>query len=177
MGFCLGRTPLPALRRRWRVLRSYDRFFRGPVKHFEERIFNRIDRPYDITLSRVFARADSNKILLKVDIEGCEYRIIDAIAEFADRIVGLIVEFHDTEPLRSVFVEAIRKLQQHFEIVHVHANNTEGVGSDQLPELLEVTFVRRTRSQTLQRRTVLPLDGVDAPNIPDLPNYTMRFSA
>lgn len=177
IGVCLGRRPLRVLHSRWRLLKSYDSFFRGPVKHFEERIYNRIDLPFDITLSRVFERADSNKILLKVDIEGCEYRIIDAMAEFADRIVGLIVEFHDTDPLRSVFVDAIRKLQRHFEIVHVHANNAAGIAGDQLPELLEVTFVRRTRPKTLQRRTVLPLDGVDAPNIPDLPNYVMRFSA
>ncbi|MGA3228056.1 MAG: hypothetical protein ABSC65_30120 [Acidobacteriaceae bacterium] len=177
IGVCLGHTSLRVLRKRWHVLKSYDRFFRGPVRHFEERIYNRIDRPYDTTLSRVFERADSNKIVLKVDIEGSEYRIIDAIVEFADRIVGLIVEFHDTDPLRPVFVDGIRKLRQHFEIVHVHANNTEGIASDQLPELLEVTFVKRTRHQTLQRRTVLPLDGVDAPNIPGLPNYQMRFSA
>jgi len=177
IGVCSGRTSLQVLRRRWRVLKSYDRFFTGPVEHFEERIHNRIDRPYDTTLSRVFERADSNKILLKVDIEGSEYRIIDAIAGYADRVVGIIVEFHDTDPLRSVFVDAIRKLQQHFDIVHVHANNTEGIASDQLPELLEVTFARRRRQQTLQRRTVLPLDGVDAPNIPGLPNYVMRFSA
>jgi hypothetical protein len=136
IGVCLGHTSLRVLRKRWHVLKSYDRFFRGPVRHFEERIYNRIDRPYDTTLSRVFERADSNKIVLKVDIEGSEYRIIDAIVEFADRIVGLIVEFHDTDPLRPVFVDGIRKLRQHFEIVHVHANNTEGIASDQLPELL-----------------------------------------
>jgi hypothetical protein len=174
---CLGRKPLRLLRTRWRVLKSYDKFFKGPVKHFKERIYNRIDLPYDITLSSVFERADSNKILLKVDIEGCEYRIIDAIAQFADSIVGLIVEFHDTDPLRPVFVDAIRRLQLHFEIVHVHANNNGGIANDQFPEALEVTFIRQTRGQTLQRRTVLPVDGVDAPNNPDLPDYRMAFTA
>jgi hypothetical protein len=129
MGVCLRQTSLRVLRKRLSVLKSYDRFFRGPVKHFEERIYNRIDRPYDVTLSRVFERAASNKIFLKVDIEGSEYRIIDAIAEFADRIVGLVVEFHDTDPLRPVFVDAIRKLQQHFEIVHVHANKRPTPGA------------------------------------------------
>lgn len=170
----LGQASLGEVARRVRLLKAYNRFFSGDVRHFEERIHNRVDLPYDVTLGTVFARTDSRRIFLKVDIEGSEYRIVDDILAHADRVVGMVIEFHDTEPLRPVFEAAVRKLQERFEIVHLHANNFGGVARDGLPEVLEITFAHESR-QRLARRRELPIPSIDAPNNPHRRDYALAF--
>jgi FkbM family methyltransferase len=157
------------------TIRSYRQFYQGTAQHFRQRIYNRLDSPFDVTLKDVLERTNARKALLKIDIEGCEYRIIDDVIRSADILLGLVVEFHDTGPLRQVFLESVRKLQGPFGIVHVHANNHEGVAADGLPEALEITFVLKTRIRTQEKRLFLPLDGIDWPNNPNVPEYGLRF--
>jgi len=159
------------------TIRSYRQFYQGATRHFRQRIFNRLDTPCDVTLNGVLERTNARKGLLKIDIGGREYRIIDDVIRSADRILGLIMEFHDTEPLRMVFLESVRKLQEHFSIVHLHGNNHAGVAADGLPEALEVTFVQKSRISTREKRVLLPLAGVDCPNNPNVPEYGLRFAA
>jgi hypothetical protein len=159
------------------TIRSYRQFYQGANRHFKQRVFNRVESPGDVTLHGALERTNARKGLLKIDIEGREYRIIDDVIRSADRILGLIVEFHDTEPLRVVFVESVRKLQEHFCIVHLHGNNHAGVAADGLPEALEVTFVQKARVASRERRVLLPLAGIDCPNNPNLPEYSLRFDS
>lgn len=173
---CIGKSSIRQLRDRARILRSYDEFFQGQVKHFEERVFNRIDAPFDVTLNEVFQRTASEKSFLKIDIEGCEYRITDDLLRLSDRIIAMVVEYHDTDPLRQLFSASVRKLQDRFEIVHLHANNYRGVAIDGLPEILELTFVNKSALLSGgSKRTTLPLPLVDSPNNPNIPDYSLRF--
>jgi hypothetical protein len=172
---CLGKSSLKNVSRRFRLLKSYSAFFSNSGKHFQERVYSRPDLSYDTTLDKVFARANSERVFLKIDIEGSEYRIIDDILKFADRIVGMVIEFHDTEPLRSVFATSIRRLQADFEIVHLHANNCSGIGRDQLPEVLEITFIKKSRCQNDMKRTSLPIPLIDSPNNSSVDDYRMKF--
>jgi hypothetical protein len=159
------------------AIRSYRQFYQGATRHFQQRIFNRLDTPRDVTLNGVLERTNARKGLLKIDIEGSEYRIVDDVIRAADRILGLVMEFHDTEPLRMVFLDSIRKLQEHFGIVHLHGNNHVGVAADGLPEALEVTLVQKCRISVREKRLLLPLDGIDFPNNPNVPEYGLRFAA
>jgi hypothetical protein len=171
----LGIVSAGEVARRVRLLRAYRAFFTGAVIHFQERIHDRIDRRRDATLDKVFARTGSASVFLKIDIEGCEYRIIDAILRHADRVVGMVIEFHETQRSRALFAASIRKLQAHFSIVHLHANNYGGVAPDGLPDVLEVTFVPTPgRPGGAQRRT-LPVPSVDAPNNPHRSDYALAF--
>jgi len=173
---CVGKSTIRQLRHRLKVLRSYDAFFQGQVKHFEERVFNRIDAPFDVTLNEVFQRTASGKIFLKIDIEGCEYRISDDILRLSDRIIAMVIEYHDTDPLRQLFSASVRKLQDRFEVVHLHANNCTGVASDGLPETLELTFVNKSAFPSGgSKAKSLPLPLVDSPNNPNAPDYSLRF--
>jgi len=171
----LGRVSRAEVARRVRLLKAYEAFFAGDVRHFQERIHDRIDRRRDATLDKVFARTDSRNVFLKIDIEGCEYRIVDPILRHADRVVGMVIEFHDTHRLRDVFADSIRKLQERFSIVHVHANNYGGVAPDGLPEYLEVTFVPTSRCPGDDKRRTLPVPSVDAPNNPHRSDYVLAF--
>jgi hypothetical protein len=171
----LGAVPGSEVARRVRLLKAYEAFFTGDANHFRERIHDRIDQHHDVTLDKVFARTDSRSVFLKIDIEGCEYRIIDAILRHADRVVGMVIEFHETQRSRALFADSIRKLQARFSIVHVHANNFGGVAPDGLPDVLEVTFVPTPRRPGETQRRTLPVPSVDAPNNPHRSDYALAF--
>lgn len=175
-GMCAGRRPPSEVLRRMKLLRSYGSFFSGANTHYQQRVYNRVDLSSDVTLAQIFARCQSEAVFLKIDIEGSEYRIVNGLIEYADRIAGMVIEFHDTEPFRSIFSAAIVALLEKFEIVHVHANNFMGVASDGVPEALEVTFEKKGKGSSRDRRMKLPLPFIDAPNDPDRADYKIRFS-
>lgn len=160
-----------------RLLFSYQSFFQGDVIHFQKRIHNRQDYPDDITLDDVILKTKSKKIFLKIDIEGSEYRIIDSIVKHANKISGIAIEFHETDPYRPIFISAIKKLQKKFKIVHFHPNNFGGYAEDGLPETPEITFINnKINIKTYGKRKILPLDNLDAPNGALKADYEIKFN-
>lgn len=167
---------LSGYKRERRILKGYQEFFRGKIHHFENRIHNRNDTPFDVTVEQVLAKTQSDKIFVKMDIEGGEYRAIPSLINHHNRILGYAIEFHDTEPLRSVFKESVERLQSHYSIVHVHPNNFGGIASDNLPEALEITFLRNDYVASTEKRASLLLTGLDAPCDYKKPEYELRFT-
>ena len=172
----LGRQTLQKFKKNIDLNNSYKNFFQSSATHFEERINNRIDRPNDANLDKVFSRTKSSNVFMKIDIEGSEYRIIDDILRYSERIVGIVLEFHETDPLREVFITAVKKLQQKFTIVHLHGNNCGFISKDNVPETLELTFVKRKQYLTSTQRDSLPLDSLDFPNDIRKPDYKINFN-
>jgi len=82
--------------------------------------------------------------ILKMDIEGCEWDILDT-ADLS-RVTQLILEIHDLQEDRT---EIIKKINKNFVLVHVHGNNCHNqpwIFIDRihkLPRYLECTWVRR----------------------------------
>jgi hypothetical protein len=172
----VGRTTFRDLQNRLRTYSGYKHFFVEPRRHYRQRIFNREDNPNDATLDIAFNRlGNARHVLLKMDIEGAEYRLIPILPRFAERIDLLAIEFHETEPLRFVFESAMQSLLEQFVIVHLHANNIAGIASDGLPEALEVTLVNKRHSVIGARRDSLPIPELDQPNDPLRPDYRLRF--
>lgn len=58
------------------------------------RVVKKIRNHNDINLKNIFQKIHNNKNLLKIDIEGSEYEIIDDIIFHSSKIKMLIVEFH-----------------------------------------------------------------------------------
>ena len=156
---------------------SYKSFFSGKNTHFQERIHNRIEHPSDADIDRIFERLTSNNIFLKMDIVGAEYRVIDDIMLRSDKILGFVIEFHDTEPYRANFVSSIKSLQKEFTIVHLHANNFGGLAADGLPEVIEITFIKNFLISSHHKVNSLPIQNLDAPNNPSKPDYSLLFSS
>jgi hypothetical protein len=92
---------------------------------------------------------DKNNILIKLDIEGDEYKVLDKVLSFSpDEIV---IEIHDTFKLvdpvfRNNFDLIFKKIFSNYYIIHSHGNNnghTNVYGSIIIPDILELTLLRK----------------------------------
>ena len=141
-------------------------------------MFNRREKANDATIDAIFARiAGKRHVLVKADIEGAEYRVLPDLLRHVDVIDVLVVEFHDTEPLRLVFEHQVGLLLQHFGLAHVHGNNFRGRAADGLPDVLEMTFVSQRLGLPADRRDRLPLADLDSPCNPAAAELELEFQA
>jgi Methyltransferase FkbM domain len=96
----------------------------------------------------------SDDLILQMDIEGAEWRVLlDASRENRLRFRSIVVEFHAFNNLfgRAFFrlaTPVFKKLLTTHEIVHIHPNNcapTDTRKGISIPPVLEFTMVRRDR--------------------------------
>ena len=155
------------------ALKNYYKFFPRSAVHFREKIVGRIDNLNDVTIGTAIKRTKSSAIFLKIDIEGSEYEIVEEILNLKSKINSLVIEFHDISTRRIEFEKCIRSIQEHFALVHLHANNYGFIATDGLPDVLEITFSKL--EMNFSKRTSLPLVDLDAPNAPSLPDIKLLF--
>lgn len=175
--FIKGRLSYSALTEKRELYHSYCSFFSENRKHYQERVHNRLDQHNDVTLDVIFDRTQSKCSFLKIDIEGGEYRIIDDILKYSGRIQVLVMEFHDTDPLMTLFISAVKKLQEKFDLVHLHVNNYGKLASNRFPEVLEITFVKKGMFFGDHKRATLPLDDLDFACNTEAPDYKINFAS
>jgi hypothetical protein len=158
---------------------SYSGFFVGDRRtHFVERVVGNMKGPQEATIEVAFSRlGDLGSLIMKVDIEGDEYAIVDQILAFHDRLAMVVIEFHATECLRAKFLDAVSRILQYFEIVHIHGNNHIGVAADGLPDVLELTFLHKKRCKPISTRERLPVANLDYPNDPRNADHAFSFEA
>ncbi len=163
----------------WALWQDYKRFFSGPHRHFRQRVHHWAQHSNDVSLATILSRVESDRIFVKIDIEGGEYGLIDTLLEQNHRITGLAMEWHFADVMRLSFNDAIQRLQRDYVLVHLHGNNHGTRASDGLPESLEISFLHRSLvdASSMQRRLELPLAGLDATNRAGAEDYPLRFRA
>mgnify|MGYP003639845244 CR=1 FL=1 len=126
--------------------------------HFEKKFLGNVNDDKFMRLedwvNKNVSENDSSDLLLQMDIEGAEYQIlVDTPRNTLNKFRIIAVEFHllDTIFNKSAFImmDAIfDKLNQNYTIAHIHPNNSRPIlkkGSVEIPELLEITFLRNDR--------------------------------
>jgi short-subunit dehydrogenase involved in D-alanine esterification of teichoic acids len=121
------------------------------------------------TLSKV-----GDGVLLKMDIEGGEYETILEILDASQRIEAICIEFHDVVTNRQRFLEIVTLLLRDFAIVHMHINNA-GMITNNIPNILELTFTKYDYVDTETIDYNLPLTNLDYPNSPRKMDYGVIF--
>ena len=100
----------------------------------------------------------SNNTFLKIDIESGEYRILKDILLNQNRIIGLIIEFHDIDLHRDKIISFILSLK--LTLVHVHGNNYSDRGSNGDPTAIEMSFgkfpIKRGKLKFLPNKFDMP---------------------
>ena len=150
---------------------QFNDFFKNNVALFKSNVGI---KQGEVRLETVIDNIASEKIFLKMDIEGSEYGLISSILNASDKIVGMVIEFHAISLLREQFASSIKSLQEHYDIVHIHANNFGGVCDDKLPHTLEITFLKHEFS-VKERRYHAYLENLDTPNCISEEDYKIYF--
>ena len=90
------RTTFEGLITRVKNLYNFKKFlYLKNVNFIKENITYPIKREMDADIEKVFSRINIQEdVILKIDIEGSEYEIIDQLIKFSNRINMLIIEFH-----------------------------------------------------------------------------------
>jgi len=147
------------------------------VNFFAERIICPPKKKNDADIKKVFSRLSSeSKVVLKCDIEGGEYKIIDEILNFSERIEMLIFEFHSIGDNEKIFLSKIKQIIEKFNIVHIHGNNHEGLLLSGLPETIEITMInKRHFIKNNDLITSFPIEKLDHPNNPHVEDLKFFF--
>ena len=104
--------------------------------------------------------------MLKVDIEGSEYEILEDIKLYSKRINCLIIEFHDIKKnLKKIynFVDKIKNLKS----IHIHGNNINKLDKHGYPYAIEITFIniKRLKYEKKINLKKYPISGLDFPSV------------
>jgi hypothetical protein len=154
---------------------NYNTFWRHPRTHFPVNIAPHRGE-HTVSFDRAMTAINSRSVMVKMDIEGGEWELTQHVCRHHDAITGLVVEFHDVGRLRDWFQDRVSQLLVHFDLLHVHGNNTCWQCDDGLPSVIELTFARHgLYPDATQRRSRLYLPDLDRPNHPDIPDIDMIF--
>ena len=162
------------LRASIRLFRKYldfRRFFKKGPRH--RHIAKFVGAGYlDVPMRTVLTGANARNAFVKMDIEGSEYRCLDALIEFQDTISGAVIEFHDVD----LHLDRIQDFVSRFKLnlVHIHANNFAPVTDCGLPQVLELTFSKSCEPNGVM--SVYP-NRLDQPNNPNRPEIRILFAA
>jgi hypothetical protein len=179
--FITFRTSYKAVSDRIKYLKNYLDFFKiKNVSFFKEKITFPLKDKIDVDVDKVFSRIpESEKVILKSDIEGSEYDVIDQIVSYSNRIEMLIFEFHWIDKKEDTFLESVKKLQKNFDIIHIHGNNHFEKLSTGLPVIIEMTLLNKNNNKNSNQEhvTSFPIKGLDYSNNPFKEDLVFSFSS
>ena len=159
---------------------DYRIFFTGPNTHFRQRVWYGNVRNSITVRETIEKISRDKKILLKIDIEGSEYRIIDDILAIDQNVIGFIVEFHGIDIVDEKFNRIIGSIKKTFYIAHIHGNNYGDLTPvENFPDTIEIVFINRRLLENKPEPSTrpYPIEGLDQPNNPDEPDFPLVFAA
>lgn len=124
-----------------------------------------------------------NNIFIKMDIEGHEYDWISTLNKSQlNNIKQLVLEVHGVYddswdmPLKNK-INCFNKLNETHYLIHVHGNNHGGINDYNIPETLELTYIRKNTIPYLPElnKTSLPDKTLDTPNGTHKDDYDLNF--
>lgn len=126
----------------------------------------------------------ANDLILKIDIEGSEWKVLGNLSiGVLSRFRQVIAEFHNLhaiadDVLFSDVSAALQKLNRTHELVNVHVNNWAKfhiVGGVPLPDVIEVTYLRRDPDSSRSSHFFAVENIEDMPNNSDAADFALNF--
>jgi hypothetical protein len=117
----------------------------------------------------------SDRVFLKMDIEGGEFQLLDDILTCRGIFPGIAIEIHFANYHRENFKQTVEKIKEYYELVHTHGNNHTVLGADGSCDCFEFTFIRKDLCDDTAKRYKFYLDGLDVSNVPGLDDYEFYF--
>jgi hypothetical protein len=130
----------------------------NPRFHFHKKFVDVFDDENNIRLDSLFASINpkhSGDLILQMDIEGAEYKVLlDASDDALKGFRIMVIEFHHLDRMFTDFSFNIinatfQKLLRFHHVVHIHPNNVcRSIvrGDVEIPPVMEFTFYRKDRA-------------------------------
>lgn len=131
------------------------------------------------TTSNLKSVISKNKnILLKMDIEGAEWEWFKSVtSKELGHVKQMVVEFHGVTTLKKL--KLIKKINKTHFLIHCHANNADltlvQVANLKIPQLLELTFIRKNEVKSLKKNTDPIPTNLDQRNVLDNPEISLNY--
>lgn len=115
---------------------------------------------------------EKNDLLLKIDIEGSEWEVLDSMSDKElTRFRQIIGEFHgfNEETNFETINRVLGKILKNFFIVHTHANNWgqyEIIKRIAVPDVIEITFLRKDAKSEFTNKVKNQMEVLNSRNNP-----------
>jgi hypothetical protein len=115
---------------------------------------------------------EKNDLLLKIDIEGSEWEVLDSMSDKElTRFRQIVGEFHgfNEEANFETINRVLGKILQNFVVVHTHANNWgqyEIIKRIAVPDVIEITFLRKDAQEVFTNKVKNQMVELNSRNNP-----------
>ena len=153
---------------------DYTKFFKKNNKHYIKKVVLNKNNKKEISIKKILK--NKKNILLKIDIEGDEYKILNTIDKYFDQINLLIIEFHNIHKN----INKIKKflIKSKLKLIHIHGNNFAGVNKNKDPNVVEMTMLNSKKFKIIKSKSDFkyPIYGLDYKNFKRRNDIELNFN-
>ena len=118
---------------------------------------------------------NEKNMILKMDIEGCEWEILkDIKSDILKQFRFIVAEFHFQSKSFSFYSKAFKKLNLTHQIFHIHCNNywpIINIDGNNICSLLEISFAIKENNTFIKSEDYFPVSNIDYPNHKNLIDF------
>lgn len=130
-------------------------------------------------IKNIIVKKELSNYIIKLDIEGDEYLLINDILANSNSLEALLIEVHHVESKHQELIDLIQKLKNSdLYLCHIHGNNSDSlVPGTTIPNTLELTFAKSAYlTKPLKLDTSeYPVINIDSPCEPRFYDYELEF--
>ncbi len=152
---------------------DYRIFFRKNKIHYRKKIVNKCKNNNQISISKILKPLKN--VVLKVDIEGDEYKILNDIKKNSKKIIFLIIEFHNIHKNLVKIKKFLDNLD--LKVIHTHANNYGGINKKNIPKVLELSLINSKiiKIKNIYSKRKYPIVNLDYKNFKRRDDIKIKF--
>ena len=146
------------------------------VNFFKKKIVKKKEKSIEISVIQIIQELKFKNAILKCDIEGSEYDILEDVINNHMKFNCVLVEFHQIKNYIEKFKDLIKKLSNHYAIVHLHGNNHDPMLENiNIPSTIEITLIKKEFIKDNNYINKFPNKSLDNPNNPNLKDLEFEF--
>ena len=153
---------------------NYCLFFSENKKHYIKKIVFKKKNEEEITIPTILENYE--KVFLKIDIEGDEYKILNDIKKSSKKIIFLVIEFHDLHKNINKIKKFLKGLD--LKIIHIHANNYGDIDKYSNPKVIELSLLntKKIKVNNVFSKRKYPIVNLDYKNFKRRNEIKIKFN-